>query len=420
MSEANPLHGSADDARAGLREQYLELLSGDFLELPFVLAADGADPRQRDKLGPTLGEYERLMGLAHDGALPPKHADRAAELFRELLDQMRNAPGPAGTPMSKEAIDRWAEQHAQGVASGTYAGIPDIMDGLSRQVELDLAHLRLALPAPVFAAEYPTGDFNAWTVPATGGVLVLINRGLFVLIYLMAKLYALCMHLDFPTAGQTSVRLGTEGLIVPDDGPPKAVIVDLAVDVLLSYLTLRQPTKARRLPPLPWPRGQIVTVLTTQAEKFVIAHEYGHVVAGHVTATESVRDAADDPLRHPAMDWAQEFQADGYAAAVMVTRDATAAGIGGGDLGWMQAVASGPAFFFALDDLVGRTRAVLGEASPTAADHPPSSQRWQLLRQGFALTHGPAALTMADGCVEWARALGQDVASRLTELGVGS
>jgi hypothetical protein len=287
-------------------------------------------------------------------------------------------------------------------------------------VEGDLARLRLALPVPVFAGEYPTGDLNAWTVPATGGVLVLINRGLFLMIYLMAKLYALCMHLDFPTAGQTSVRLGTDGLIVPDDGPPKAVIVDLAIDVLLSYLTLRQPTKARRVPPLPWPRGQIVTMLTTQAEKFVIAHEYGHVVAGHVTATESVRDAAADPLRHPAMDWAQEFQADGYAAAVMVTRDATAAGIGGGDLGWMQAVASGPAFFFALDELVARTRAVIGEAPPAAADHPPSSQRWQLLRQGFAGTHGPAALTMADGCVEWARALGHDVALRLAALGVGS
>jgi hypothetical protein len=319
--------------------------------------------------------------------------------------------------MSEEHIRRWEEQYREKIESGTYNGVTEILDGLSRQVELDLAQLGLALPVPVFAGEYPTGDFNAWSMPSPSGVLILINRGLFMLIYLMAKLYALCVHYDFPQPGGIAIRVNSDGVIVPDDAPPKGAIVDLAIDALLSYLTLRQPTKARRLPPLAWPRGQVVAILTTQAEKFVIAHEYGHVVAGHVSAAGVAQEPEAGHGIHPvAMDHAKEFEADGYGAVVMVTRDATAAGIGGGELGWQQAVAAGPAFFFALDALLLRFRAALGQVPPAAADHPSSALRWQYLRPGFAVTSGSAVLTLADGCVQWTRALGDDVMRRLAEL----
>ena len=319
--------------------------------------------------------------------------------------------------MSVEFLARFEEEHGQQIASGMDFGVIGIMNWLRRQVEIDLAHLHLKLPSPVFVGEYPTGDFNASSSPSSSGVgvLVLVNRGLFVFIYLMAKLYALSLHYDSPNPGEIAVKIGEKGLVVPDDAPyTKVVIIDHVIDALMSYLFLHQPTKAHRLPPLGWPHAMVAGTLTTQAEKFVLAHEYGHVVAGHITSNEAVpQPIAGHGVKLVPISHAKEFEADGYGAALMVTRDATAQGIGGGELGWKQAVAAGMAFFFALADLI---RLFEKGGAKALTDHPLPTDRWKLLRQGFALTSGPAALSMADGCFAWTQVLIPEIQRRMNEL----
>ncbi len=318
--------------------------------------------------------------------------------------------------MSAERLARYEQQHRKEIAGGTDFGLIGFLRWLSRQVEIDLAQLRLELGCPVFVGEYPTGDFNAWSSASSSGVLVLINRGLCVFIHLMAKLLALSIHYNFPRPGGIAVKLDANGIVVPNDAPyAKDAIIDHAIDALMSYLLLRQPTKAHRLPPLGSPHGLVAAMLTTQAEKFVLAHEYGHVVAGHVTSNRSVpQPAAGRGVHLVEYSHAEEFEADCLAAAAMVTRDATAQGIGGGELGWHQAVAAGPAFFFALSDLIRRFEEA-GGAKPLT-DHPLPIERWKLLQPGFALSSGPAALSLAEGCITWTGALIPEIQRRMTEL----
>jgi hypothetical protein len=416
MAEPAQLPSSEKESTVRLREEYLALLSNNFLDLPYVIASASADHRKLEMLRPTAGEYERLMDFYREGAIPPAQAARSAEVYQAVFDRLRRQAGPPGTPMSAEDLERYDHQHGPEIVNGTDFGILGIMGWLSRQVELDLAQLRLDLPYPVFVGEYPTGDFNACSCPSPSGVLVLVNRGLFVFIYLMAKLYALSVHYDFPSPGSVSVRIGEEGLVLPSDAPyAKVTIIDHVIDALMSYLLLRQPTKAQRLPPLGGARGLVAATLTTQSEKFVLAHEYGHIVAGHITSNLAVpQPTVGEGVRLVPISHAKEFQADGYGAAVMVTRDGTAQGIGGGELGWHQAVAAGTAFFFALADLIRRFEEAGG--APRLTDHPLPAERWNLLRPGFALTSGPAALSMAEGCIAWTQALIPEIQTRMTEV----
>lgn len=121
--------------------------------------------------------------------------------------------------------------------------------------------------------EFPTGQINAQALQADEGCVVLLNTGLFMYIYQFARIF--------------SRALGLEGDFKEGDyRDPTAEANERAVkqlvNVIIPYLFLGDPAASRRLLRAKdaW-RFDLECMLTSLAEQFVLAHEYGHIALDH-------------------------------------------------------------------------------------------------------------------------------------------
>jgi hypothetical protein len=120
-------------------------------------------------------------------------------------------------------------------------------------------------------------------------------------------------------------------------------------------------------------------------ECFVLLHEYGHVLCGHLKPDETTTLAmrsADDALVTSRTHWDHEFEADAFAVKYMLRS-------GSGQLRATD-VAVWPGLvlqFFGLVELVGSS---LGVAQAPAT-HPPARERWERVAKLVELDSAPDA-----------------------------
>lgn len=113
----------------------------------------------------------------------------------------------------------------------------------------------------VFVGDFPTGAFNAHAKAIKGGFLILVNSGAGVLIRTIYSLLASSTTLD--------------------DLSESSPVVSKVGAILDSYLRTGDPMYG----PLNEAEGSsamLAVALTESCRKFMIAHEYAHVVAGHL------------------------------------------------------------------------------------------------------------------------------------------
>ena len=135
---------------------------------------------------------------------------------------------------------------------------------------------QIRLPFDVFAGLYPTGDFNAHVEPVAGGALILINAGLMDLLFTVLK-----------------ANLAASG--GPKDPPPlrdRQTTMVLA-EAFNAYIYGQGSIAAWPLPRLDSDREQILGFVLRAGELFVLGHELGHIVRGHVRLC---LDAADGDI----------------------------------------------------------------------------------------------------------------------------
>jgi len=235
-------------------------------------------------------------------------------------------------------------------------------------------------PVPIYAGIFPTGSFNAQAVAVSGGVLLLINTGLMMLIYQSAKLFMLnarvLVHDDNANDGKADL----------ESQMSRQQITEALADIVLAYLFRGASTFATRYPMETGVRGMLAMMITDSAEFFVVAHEYGHAVAGHLTSTKTIRHAASQSgvsLDFVAKDWEQEVEADirGLKLLIPPSKCNITTSV---ELDLFRFLISGPFFFFALDELIsGVSKELRGIRRDMIVidDHPPSRARFELLRK---------------------------------------
>lgn len=251
------------------------------------------------------------------------------------------------------------------------------VDSLVEQLDAAMARAQLQLEIETYVAVFPTGSYNAMARTFESGVLILLNSGLMMMAHQVCKILAFAMRFQDETP---------DGSIIehPDMGLPTHTLGEIRTalaDVFVAYALFGDPTYAQRFPALGGMRGIVASNLREAIQLFVVAHELGHVLAGHL------EDASKSP--------AEELAADHLALQMLVHHPDI------DDPAVRLFMASGPLLFFALAEILDQIMAAVAGPAPQQATHPRSRQRLVTCRETLEAALGEQANEMADTVVAW-------------------
>jgi len=220
-----------------------------------------------------------------------------------------------------------------------------------------------------------SGQINAATVivPETGEHLLLLDPGLTGLALLMSKVLALSLATPIGDGPKVEFSLSQQAIARRLDSDPQ--IEQRFLDAVLAFAVHERVGNAQQYF-LSGTLGGVAGAFCTSMELFVIGHEYGHIIRGHLrdpAASEAVVvDNAE--VARIAYSWDQEFAADAYGGALGVTAFIHSYG-GGPALGFVGASA-----FFGCLEIIERCQTLLqtGAITPRSqgtSSHPPSTER---------------------------------------------
>ena len=230
-------------------------------------------------------------------------------------------------------------------------------------------------PSPIFGS-LPTGRVNgiALKVPEDEQIIILIEDGLFGFANLTAK--AISRVFPFKGEDESHLTFSTENSDLQQEFVDKPEIPERFLEVLLAYILGGHPHMAR--PYLPEPNyDRISSMLRDSMELFVLCHEYGHWVSGHLKLDNTQKAMiANEDTNELVTSWQEEFEADikGLEIMLEVMRGE------GFDLAlsyW------GVEFFFGCIDVVERAISIIETGSvdvQISATHPPTEIRREMLR----------------------------------------
>ncbi len=185
-----------------------------------------------------------------------------------------------------------------------YRMIQTLADEIERPVE--------GLPRPILGT-LATGEINAITlkVPGSTNHVVAIEDQLFPFALLFSKAVALAIPvINSTTEGGFDFHIGMTQVRGHLKENPEAV--QRFQEVILAYILDGKPGKAPRYTP-PSHVISLASPMIMGLELFVLGHEYGHIMAGHLAdgaAPRRLRGTEDVDVTEISWSWQQELDAD--------------------------------------------------------------------------------------------------------------
>jgi hypothetical protein len=196
---------------------------------------------------------------------------------------------------------------------------------LDNQLREGAAANKSELPERPVMGTLPLGEVNACAIRVPGeaaSYLVLFHHGLFGFANLFAKVVGRCFPGKEPVDQSQPASFSYKPEDIEREINETPEILYRLNDLLDAYLLEGDPHKAKQYL-LGEPHAMIARMLRSQAELFVLGHEYGHIVAGHFDG-EEVASFAMNNVNVPVIPetWDQEFEADfvGLLLMLQVTR----------------------------------------------------------------------------------------------------
>jgi hypothetical protein len=242
---------------------------------------------------------EQYLEYLRDYDLAPRPVpSNATELQQRTFERMQGDARRQGDPFADQ-IDEWWQtaRHSQFDLHPAEVILGRLKDWVEGRIGETSGYSDRVIP-DTYVGEFPTGDVNARATRVDGGYLVLVNSGLLVLLKQVAE---------------TLVRNGGRGEEGRED-----TIATLA-SVALAYVRYSDPMFG----PLPLSGGTsalVVHQLNRALDRFVIAHEYAHLLCGHLDEIERIATPAGtiDAVRESKED---EKQADLVAHELLLGKD---------------------------------------------------------------------------------------------------
>jgi hypothetical protein len=258
------------------------------------------------------------------------------------------------------------------------------------EVKARILHtLRLSgieLPSPVYVGDYPHGRYNAQARAVPTGTLILVNTGLLTLLYQVAE-----------SIGASILEITSTG-----DGPtyeqPTAELTrrrdearDLVAKAVVEYIFHGDARFVGLNPMAADSRARFGLPFADAATDFVVAHEFGHLLAGHLHEAPT-QEFSKGGIR---ANHRREYEADEIAALLLMRGQDPEDNI------CQNIAVTGPFLFFAIDHLITRVRSEIDDipAGAIVTGHPRSDERGAALRRLFVEIAGPGVLQMANAIV---------------------
>lgn len=257
-----------------------------------------------DKDSEETARFERLRRKYQDFlfayGLCPREPGHEQEALRTRLAAMRSANRTEGDRL----LGRWSKELEEKIRSGQTLIPKDPVGHFFRALVCEIetsieAHPadRAAFRRNVYTGEFPTGSVNAEAVYIDGDYLALINTGSLVLFQQMA---------EFLCNGDPELPL---------EDANNQLAVNGMISVLVSYLTYGDPIHGPR--PMSGGFKAFLTYAMSRAcIKFMLAHEYGHILCGHLDRNKQLGSRVKLPqfdIDVVKNSWKEELEADVWA-----------------------------------------------------------------------------------------------------------
>ena len=357
--------------------------------------------------------------------------ENSVESTREAFDAMANA---GWYDIWNVDRDQAWEEMVRDSKNVAYAFNP-ILASIAAEVEDDIRLRGGTIPCSVFVGGFPIGETNACIKLVTDGALILFNQGLMNLIYQIGKVFVLSY--DWLCAGTTDEG-DVEVLVTDDKAPPVETMtatlgwetcgwtrqntINALTGILHAYVRDGTVNSAPRQP-LSTTRDRVMTYATLvhYAERFVVAHEYAHLVLGH--CEDSVADLAT-PVGTLSSVFSrsreQEFEADELAMSLLlVSSDWTSPG---GEFDVNARVAGIALSFASLVFVAVALEGPIGfSLDPASSDtHPTPSARMMRMVEFLHRRYGRSGSQLARVCMGWVLANIEEVISGIACLSQAS
>jgi hypothetical protein len=186
-------------------------------------------------------------------------------------------------------------------------GIYFMIDKYAKDVETARRELGLPLADLPRFGSLPSNDINAYTYPSSDGhgEVIAINYQLFNFIYQLAELSVHAVDPAFDSRTHSQAELITQGLLnISYNSQAKDTFVAAIVGLLLGKPIARGPVSPSEEP--------LVIFFGGAMERFVFAHEYGHLIKGHLSHKMPIPTGATGTHEYEVFSrtWQQELEAD--------------------------------------------------------------------------------------------------------------
>jgi len=268
-----------------------------------TLQASVASPHQesiQDRPPEAREQFARIWFSQYGGTHEGQSVEEFLELFREA---------------EREAQESRATRFE---AIGWHYIITDLVSRIERTLPR-LSPIFEFPPEHYLFATLPTGRINgmALRVPESAFSLILIEDGLFPFCNLMCQAIASALNLSWdPRVEAPSVAAPSFDDITAASASTKRFLAALEIYVVGGNSSL---------PLLPsGAYGKLSTLMLERMETFVLCHEFGHLVSGHLSDASYVSAViGESQVTHVVSDWAKEAEADstGLKIDLAVTAD---------------------------------------------------------------------------------------------------
>lgn len=245
------------------------------------------------------------------------------------------------------------------------------------QIEEAAEKLSIQIPERPLIGTLPTGRVNAMavTVPDSNEYIVIFESEIFIFANRLSKIVVKALPFIGNKNGRWTFSWKKDikfDRIIDENNE----IFKRFQEVVLAYVLLGRP-KVWPKYLLGGPYRSLASILLESMELFVMGHEYGHIIKGHLSAGQLTAAAfGEEEINEIVFSWQQELEADVVGLTLML-QSMKKRGLDLALSFW------GADFFFSCIDIVERGVSIIRtgkENDQSRSSHPPAQIRREILR----------------------------------------